>query len=277
MLVAQRRKLIKDLLIKKKSVKVSELVNVFDVSEETIRRDLIFLEKEGFLKKSYGGAILSENYAEEEVRPPVQQRQSQYFEEKDAIGQKSKELAHDNQIIILDAGTTTWCVANYLKNLKDMTFVTNGLNVAEQCSKSDDSDIFLIGGKLIKKSMSLVGPQAMNELKKYNANLVFLGASGLSLEKGFFSSDIYEAEVKRAMVAAGRKVVIVVDHSKFGKQGLVSFSGFEDVDIIITSDLVDESYTLEIEKMGVEVITCKVEQIDSKSNTDEGKEEEDVS
>ncbi len=267
MLVAQRRKIIKDLLLKKKSVKVAELVEIFDVSEETIRRDLIFLEKEGFLKKSYGGAILVENYAKEEIRLPVQKRLSQYYEEKDAIGQKAIELANDNQIIILDAGTTTWCVANYLKELDGMTFVTNGLNVAEQCSKSNDSDVFLIGGKLIKKSMSLVGPQAMNELKKYNANIVFIGASGVSLEKGFFSSDIYEAEVKRAMVTAGRKVVIVVDHSKFGKQGLVSFSNFDDIDIVITSELVDTSIIMEIEKMGVEVITCKVDK--NRENLDE--------
>lgn len=259
MIVAQRRKMIKDLLIKKKSIKNTDLVDLFDVSEETIRRDLIFLEKEGFLKKSYGGAILNEEYSQDiENIPPVEQRKSRYYEEKIAIGKAAKKLVKDNQIIILDAGTTTWCVAKHLKEFQDMTFVTNGLNVAEECSKSDNSNIFLIGGKLIKKSMSLVGPQAMNELKKYNANFVFLGATGISPEKGFLSSDIYEAEVKRSMVSSGRKVVIVADHSKFEKHGLVSFSDFEHVDIVITSDLVDMEVCRRIEEMGVEVIRAEL-------------------
>lgn len=249
--------MIKDMLLKNKTVKVADLVKVFDVSEETIRRDLNFLEQEGFLKKSYGGAILHEDIEDEEERPPVEQRQSQHYEEKDVIGKRALDIVNEKQIVILDAGTTTWCVASHLKGLKAMTFVTNGLNIAEECSKGEDSTVFLIGGKLIKRSMSLVGPQAMNELKKYNANVIFLGATGVSLEKGFFSSDIYEAEVKRAMVHAGRKVVIVIDHSKFGKQGLVSFAGFEDVDIIITGDKVDEEIISNIEEKGVEVLICK--------------------
>lgn len=107
----------------------------------------------------------------------------------------------------------------------------------------------------------------MNELKKYNANLVFLGATGVSLKKGFFSSDIYEAEVKRAMVHAGRKVVIVVDHSKFCKQGLVSFSDFNDVDNIITSDKVDTDIINNIEQKGVKVIISKINK-ENKENDD---------
>lgn len=269
MLVAHRRKKIKELLMAQKSVKVADLVSIFNVSEETIRRDLNYLEKQGLVKKIYGGAILvDELISTMDKIPPVQKRQSQFYQEKNAIGKKALELVKEKQIVILDAGTTTWCVAKHLKNLKGMTFVTNGLNVAEECSKSNDSHVFLIGGKLIKKSMSLVGPQAMNELRKYNANIVFLGATGVSLEKGFTSSDIYEAEVKRAMVSAAQKVAIVVDHSKFEKQGLVSFSNIKDVDVIITSDLVDKAILREIERQGVEVLTCHLEE--DKTNLETG-------
>ena len=258
MLVIQRRNKIKEMLFRHRMVKVSDLVTIFDVSEETIRRDLNYLEQEGLIKKNYGGAILLEDLHLTEQIPPVHQRQSYNFPEKDAIGKMAATLVAENQIVILDAGTTTWCVARHMKNVDNMMFVTNGINVAEECSVSESSTVYLIGGKLIKKSMSLVGPQAMNELQKYNADYVFLGASGISLQKGFTSSDIFEAEVKRAMVAAGQKVVIVADHTKFGRQGLVSFCQFDDVDMLITSELVEPTIIRAIEELGIEVLTCPV-------------------
>ncbi|PYI53531.1 DeoR/GlpR family DNA-binding transcription regulator [Paenibacillus flagellatus] len=259
MIVVQRRNKIKEILLQERSVKVADLVREFNVSEETIRRDLNQLEREGLIQKNYGGAILVEELQNAATSvPPIQQRKFQHFEEKDAIGRKAAELVQDEQILILDSGSTTWCIARHLRNVHNLMIVTNGVNVADECSYIEDSSVFLIGGKLIKKSMSLVGPQAEIELQKYNAHYVFLGTSGISLRKGFTSSDIYEAEVKRAMITAGQKVVIVADHSKFQKQALISFSNFQDVDILITSDLADETVLEEIEKQGVQLIVCPV-------------------
>jgi DeoR family transcriptional regulator of aga operon/DeoR family myo-inositol catabolism operon transcriptional repressor len=96
------------------------------------------------------------------------------------------------------------------------------------------------------------------ELQKYNAHFVFLGTSGISPRKGFTSSDIYEAEIKRAMIAAGQRVVILADHSKFQRQALVSFSSLQDVDMVITSDLVEPAYIREMEELGVKVVVCPV-------------------
>jgi len=257
MLVVQRRNKIRGILLQQGSVKVADLVHEFDVSEETIRRDLNLLEQEGLIEKNYGGAILvDESLSEIPTILPIQQRKSQHFKEKDAIGKKAAQLVQEDQIVILDAGSTTWCVARHLKHAQSLTVITNGITVAEECSHIDDSSVFLIGGKLIKKSMSLVGPQAEIELKKYNADFVFLGASGISLRKGFTSSDIYEAEMKRAMIATGQKVVIVADHTKFRKQSLLSFGNFEEVDMLITSDLADDSILKEIEKLEVNIIVC---------------------
>lgn len=255
MIVIQRRNKIKERLFKERSVKVADLVQEFNVSEETIRRDLNQLEREGLIKKNYGGAILIEEIDQIAI-PPVQQRTLQHFEEKDLIGKKAAELVDSNQIIIVDAGSTTWCMARYLKNIPDLMVVTNGINVAEECSHNENASIYLLGGKLIRKSMSVVGPQAELELQKYNAHFAFMGTSGVSGRKGFTSSDIYEAEMKRAMVAAGQKVVVLADHSKFQRQGLVSFSNFQDVDIVITSDLTDPRIVKEIQDAGVQVIVC---------------------
>jgi DeoR/GlpR family transcriptional regulator of sugar metabolism len=257
MIVIQRRSKIKALLFEQRSVKVSDLVKEFNVSEETIRRDLNQMEREGLIKKNYGGAILTEEI-ENVTIPPVQQRKLQYYDEKYAIGKKAAELVEEHQIIILDSGSTTWCMASHLKQIPNLMVVTNGMNVAEECSINENTTVFLLGGKVIRKSMSLVGPQAEIELQKYSAHYVFLGASGFSLKKGFTSSDIYEAEIKRAMIAAGQKVVILVDHSKFLRQGLVSFSSFQDVDMVITSDFTDDETIKQIESFGVNVVVCPV-------------------
>lgn len=257
MIVLQRRNKIKEMLMHERSVKVADLVKEFNISEETIRRDLYQLEQEGFVKREYGGAILSEDIQNAFTVPqPIQQRKFQNFDEKDEIGKKAAELVQDEQILVLDSGSTTWCVARYLRNHRDLMIVTNGVNIVEECSYSDNSSVYLVGGKLIKKSMSIVGPQAVIELQKYNAHFAFLGTSGISLHKGFTSSDIFEAEVKRAMISAGQKVVIVADHTKLQRQAIISFGSFKEVDILITSDLADEKVVQEIENQGVQVIVC---------------------
>lgn len=257
MIAAQRRNRIKELLLRDTSVKVTDLVRVFQVSEETIRRDLIELEREGIVKKNYGGAILVEELRQAMANiTPVNQRKFQLFEEKDAIGRKAVELVESNQVVMLDAGSTTWCVARHLRNISNLTVVTNGINVAEEVAQNEDTAVFVVGGKLNTRFMSLVGPQPEVEIQKYNADVVFLGTTGVSLTKGFTSSDIYEAEVKRAMANAGSRVVVVADHSKLEKSGLISFMQFREVDVLVTSSLANPDTLLQITQQGVEVVVC---------------------
>lgn len=154
MIVVQRRNKIKEILFfQERSVKVSDLVREFNVSEETIRRDLNQLEQEGLIVKNYGGAILADDLqlAMSHI-PPLQQRKFEHYEEKDAIGKRAAELVVEEQIVILDSGSTTWCVAKHLKPTPRLIIVTNGINIADECSSSEDASIFLIGGQLIKKN-----------------------------------------------------------------------------------------------------------------------------
>ncbi|WHX98102.1 DeoR/GlpR family DNA-binding transcription regulator [Neobacillus sp. DY30] len=253
MLVAERRNTIKQLLFKKGSVKVSELVQLFNVSEETIRRDLNELEYQGLVEKNYGGAILIDQGIVNETIPHVDQRKYQYSEEKDSIGKRAAELVKSKQIIIFDAGSTTWYAASHLKNVENITVISNGINIVEECSKNETASIHSLGGELRRNSMSVIGPQAQSELLKYNADIVFLGTSGISLRHGFTSSDLYEAEIKQAMVSAGRKIVMLADHSKLNKAGLVSFCNFDDVDLLITSELADQEVVKKLRAAGLEV------------------------
>jgi DeoR/GlpR family transcriptional regulator of sugar metabolism len=258
MIVAERRKVIKELLIKNKSVKVSDLVELLHVSEETIRRDLTQLGKEGIAEKNYGGAILIEEEQNHSLIPPVNKRKLQYSREKDSIGKAAAQLVNVGQIVIFDAGSTNWYVAKNLPINSHLTIISNAIDVAEECSKDETASIYLLGGKLRRNSMSLVGPQAEIELQNYNADYVFLGTSGISLRHGFTSSDLYEAEIKRAMVSSGQKIVVVADHSKLQKAGLTSFCNFDETDIFITSELADKEILKEIEKRGVQVIVAPV-------------------
>ncbi len=250
----ERKNNIKELLFEHKSVKVADLVKQFNVSEETIRRDLQQFEQEGLVKKIYGGAILTDERKSNDNILPIHQRKNQFFEEKSLIGKAAAQLVKPGQTILIDAGSTTWHVTNNLLNVDNLMTITNALNIAEECSKNETNSIYLLGGKVRRNSISTVGPQSENELKKYNANYVFLGTTGISLRHGFTSSDLYEAEIKRAMVEAGQTCVVVADHSKLQKVGLTSFCNFGDIDIFITSDQADESILHEIEKSGVEVI-----------------------
>ncbi|WP_299088737.1 DeoR/GlpR family DNA-binding transcription regulator [uncultured Metabacillus sp.] len=259
MIVAERRKMIREKLIKNKSVKVSELVELLHVSEETIRRDLAQLEKEGIAEKNYGGAILIEEPLSQSIILPVDERTQQFSKEKEAIGKAAAQLVKEGQIIILDAGSTTWYVAKNLPESGNLTVITNAMNVAEECSKDDSASIYLLGGKLRKNSMSLVGPQAEIELQNYNADYVFLGTSGISLRQGFTSSDLYEANMKKAMVRAGQKIVVVADHSKLQKAGLTTFCQFEETNIFITSELANKEMIKEFKNRGIEVIIAPVE------------------
>lgn len=260
MIVVHRRNKIKERLFEEKSVKVADLVNEFQVSEETIRRDLNELAKEGLVEKNYGGAILTEELQRmASAIPPIQQRQFQFYDEKNLIGKRAAGLVKDEQIVVLDAGSTTWFVAKYLDQLKDLTVISNGINIIEECSKNESSSIYMLGGQLKRNSMSMYGPQAQLELQKYNADIVFLGTSGVSMRHGFTSADLYEAEVKKMMVSAGQKKVVLADHSKLKKPGLISFCPFEEVDVLITSEMADETVLKEIEQYGIEIIICSAE------------------
>ena len=258
----QRRKAIKDILLRERAVRVADLARKFQVSEETIRRDLTHLEEEGLVKRNYGGAILAEELQVSMwTLPPVNQRKLHLFEEKDAIGKRAAELVKPGQSVIFDTGSTTWCIAQHLRHLPDLTVVTNSLDIAESLGQQEHTSVFVLGGKLISKSMGLVGPQIGVELHKYNADIAFVGTSGISLAKGYTSSDIYEAEIKGAMVSAARRIVVVADHSKFQRQGLLSFAAIDKVDVLVTSELADEDICGEIRRLGVEVHTCPVEEI----------------
>lgn len=259
MFAEERRHRIKEILLKDGRVRVTDLVVAFGVSDETIRRDLDQLADEGIIQRSHGGAVLVEN-----VRlaiaaiPPVHQRTLEFSAEKDSIGRAAAALVEDGQMVIIDAGSTTWNVARHLQACRDVTVITNSLAVAQECARNPNLNIHMTGGHLIPRSMCLVGPQAQAELRRYHAHISILGATGISLDKGFACTDIFEAETKRAMAESAERTVVVADHSKLHKRGLVSFAQPGEVDLLITSTLAAPAILAEFETHGVSIVACPI-------------------
>ena len=238
----ERKNRIKQMVLENRSVTVSGLVKIFNVSEETIRRDLKRLQEENIIKKTYGVATLSDELSNINI-PAIQIRKFKEQKEKKAIAEEAIKLLYNNKYILLDAGSTTECIAMELKKInyaENISIITNGINVAEECSKISYANVYLLGGELQKRTLSIVGPQVIREIKSYNVDVAVMGVTGIS-NGSFYSSDINEIEVKETMVSVARKVVVVADHTKFGKHGLKPFCGFENVDYLITSDLLDNS------------------------------------
>lgn len=259
MFAEERRHRIKEILLKDGRVRVADLVVAFSVSDETIRRDLDQLADEGIVQRSHGGAVLADHVQTAIAAiPPVHQRTLQFSAEKDTIGRAAAALVEDGQMVIIDAGSTTWNVARHLANCREVTVITNSLDVAQECAKNPNLNIHLTGGRLIPRSMCLVGPQAEADLRRYHAHLSILGATGISLDKGFACTDIFEAETKRAMAASAERVVVVADHSKLQKRGLVSFASLDDVDLLITTALADPAIVAEFKARGIEVAACPI-------------------
>ena len=235
MLTAQRQGKILDEISKKRSVTVTELCEALDASESTIRRDLAALDREGKLKKVHGGAVaLTAELISAE--PDVGEKLKLNMTEKDAIAKYSATLIHQNDLIFIDAGTTTEKLIDYIEQ-KGATYVTNGFLHAHRLAKRG-FNVILTGGEVKPTTQALVGISCVESIKNYNFTKAFLGTS---LENGLTTPNINEAGVKRAAAEKSYITYILADNSKFNRTAAVTFAQNSDV-CIITDRLPDERY-----------------------------------
>jgi DeoR family transcriptional regulator, aga operon transcriptional repressor len=253
---AERRRLVRRFLVENGSVRVAHLARQLAVSEETVRRDLRALADEGIAKTVHGGAILLADGPAALGVPPVDRREAVQQQAKQWIGAAAARHVEDGQVVILDAGTTTVAVAHHLRQHRKLTIVTNSLVVAQVSATTPESDIYVVGGKLVAESLSLIGVQAHRDLAKVNADWAFLGAAAIHAGSGFTSADPYEAEVKRAMIRAARQVAIVADHTKFDARRFASFAEAGDVHYLFTTPGLPAPARRWLEKAGVKIVLC---------------------
>lgn len=251
MLAAERRRRIIQILEKDHSVRVAELCDRFDVADETIRRDLKQLEAEGLVERKHGGAVLSDRVR---VAHPFHMRKVQAPIEKQRVGRAAAQLVSDGSTVILDNGTTTLEVARCLRGTRRLTVVTTSPLIALEMSGCPDITVIVTGGILDPDSQSLIGPDAEESLRKLRVDVAFVGASGVSVERGFTASNVYDAQIKSVMVSAASRPYVVADGSKIGQSSLVRFSSLREVCGLVTDSTAAAHLLDKVRESGLDVV-----------------------
>ena len=211
MLTEQRYQIILDLLKEKKSVTATELKEILDTSESTVRRDITALHKAGKLIKVFGGAVaLEDEGTVSAYEPTVEQKSELYVKEKRKIAQYAAELIEEEDFIYLDAGTTTGYMIDVL-GYTNAVFVTNAVSHAQRLA-AKGIKVFLIGGELKSSTEAVIGAQAMKNLQEYHFTKGFFGANGITKAEGFTTPDANEALVKQTAIERCKNRYILADH-----------------------------------------------------------------
>lgn len=254
-----RQKIIVDILMKEGFVKTSDLVEKFGVSTVTIRRDFNQLEKSGFLKKSYGGAILASNYLRVIELDDWQKRVRSFSDEKRVITQKAAEYIPEGSVIATDVGTTMYAFAKSLSKKGNLTVITNDLYIAQEILSNSSNRVYLAGG-LLSQSLQTTGHLS----KKFFDNFALIdffvfSADGITLEDGITCIDAEVNELKKMLIDKATKNILVTDHSKFEKKAIFRTCSFEDIDILITDCTASKNLVKQIKSKGVIVETVPID------------------
>jgi DeoR/GlpR family transcriptional regulator of sugar metabolism len=228
------------------SAHVTDLAVNFGVSEMTVRRDLRALAREGKLERVRGGAVNAD------WEPPFEQTVVERFDAKDRVGAAAAELVADGQTVMIDIGTTTLQAARHLHG-RDITVVTTSLAVYEELVPDPAIELVLPGGIVRRNYRSLVGVLAEDSLRQLKADVLFLGTSGVDAELAVWDTTMVEVPIKRAMIAAADRVVLLADAEKFSMGGIVRVCEAGAIDHVVTDDALAPAPRAAIDEAGIEV------------------------
>ena len=249
MFVEERKQRILTALHRTPAVRVAELSRTLRVSTASIRRDLADLERAGLLKRTHGGAVTPRLAA---LEPSLAEKEDQHHAEKAAIAALAVGLIEQGDTILLDSGSTTRQIARELRHHRDVIVVTNALNIAWELASSD-LEVVLTGGQLRRGILSQVGPLADQAIASLHVDKLFLAANGIDLEKGVTTPSLIEAETKRTMVGRATRVILVADHTKFGRVTFSRICSLGEVHDLVTDDRLPASTAKTIADLGVRV------------------------
>ncbi|HWJ76966.1 MAG TPA: DeoR/GlpR family DNA-binding transcription regulator [Niallia sp.] len=238
MLVVERRRKIVELVNQRLSIRVTELSEIFSVTEETIRRDLEKLEKDGLLSRSHGGAVSVEK---EPSEVPFMEREVTNAKEKKAIAMEAVKLIEPGEQIVMDGSTTAWFMASELPDMP-LTVITNSIKVALELSKKEHIKVISTGGMLLSKSLSYVGPLAERSLESYHVSKLFLSCKGIHISSGLSDANEWQALLKKQMMNITSETILLVDSSKFGVKTFTHIAGMDKIDRIITDSDIPNDY-----------------------------------
>ncbi len=235
----ERLKAIKEKLRVENKVVVTELSNELQVTEETIRRDLDKLENEGFLTRTFGGAVLNEAAQKEGVH--FYQRASIHLAEKRKIAKSFSEILSTKKTIAADASSTVMEVLKLLPDSSDFTVFTTSTEIFRELAYSN-VNIISTGGIFNKSALSLRGQIAEDNIKKYHVDILLISCKGADLEQGITDSNEGESIVKKLMVEQAAEVALFVDHSKLNKKAFMHLLDLKKIDYLVTDQKPDETW-----------------------------------
>lgn len=254
MYATERQELIEQRLAAEGRVSVVALAREFDVTTETVRRDLDQLEQSGALRRVHGGAVALDRASTTE--PSLTERALRHAPAKSAIARRALDALPERGSILLDAGTTTAAVAVQLAthpSLADLEIVTHALPLAGLLATAPQASLNVIGGRVRGLTAAAVGASTVQAIGSLRPDVAFLGTNGVSAGFGLSTPDPDEAAVKTAIVRAARRVVVVADADKLGRELLVSFASLADIDVLVTDATPPAGLAEALTEAGVEV------------------------
>lgn len=234
-------------------VSVSDAAERFGVTTETVRRDLAVLEGLGLVRRVHGGAVPADTLTT--LEPDVAERRRAAQAEKVRIGKAALQfLPGPTGSILIDAGTTTAQLAAAIPTDVRLTVISNDGGVVKRLTAHPNLELHQLGGRVRPTTRAAVGPRTVAVLADLRVDVAFLGTNGLSLVHGLSTPDPDEAAVKTAIIAAARRVVVLADSSKIGREALVRFGRLEQVDVLVTDAAIDRDVAARLEDLGIDVV-----------------------
>jgi DeoR family fructose operon transcriptional repressor len=232
-------------------VEVAGLARDLSVTPETVRRDLTALERRGALRRVHGGAIPVERLGFEQG---VADREGQAPGEKERIARAALDELPDGGSIIIDAGTTTARFAELIPADRELTVVTHSIPVAALLLNRPNISLHVLGGVVRGRTLAAVGEWTRAQVGELFVDVAFVGTNGVSLERGLTTPDIAEARVKKAIIESSRRIVVLADHSKFGREDFARVAPLSVIDTIITDSGLDAELAEDLESAGPRVV-----------------------
>lgn len=242
---------IENLLEEQNTISINRLCEIFNVSKNTIRRDIVELEKRGTIKKVYGGIMRNQT----NIPEPFAAREIKNKAKKKQLAKLAANLVNDNDIIYIDSGTTTMHMVPYLADKKNLTILTANVYVINEAFHYPQMNVIATGGSLYRPSNAFTGASVLQFLKDFNISKCFLAATGISLENGATNASPMEGDIKKYLTNHSKVKILLVDSTKLNQVSLVTYSKLKDMDYIISDKKMPEEYEDYFKENNVKLIT----------------------
>ncbi len=251
----ERHQAILDLIRRSESVRVADLADLLNVSESTIRSDLEILDEQGHLVRIRGGAI-ARSASPDGNADYLTQKVLTNTDEKSRIAHAAAGMIEDGDVIMLDASSTVYHIAPFLRDRRKLTVFTNGIDVARALAKEPSNTVIIPGGILRPNGNSITGGISAGLLQHYRIQTAFVSCSSFTPDLGFFETNLQEAQMKTLMLEASERRVMLVDSSKIGKVGLTTFATLADFNYFITDEKIDSQVIEQVRRQHLQLIVC---------------------